>query len=138
MKYLLDTNVISELNKPNCSQNVKSFIDTLSWEDLYLPVITIGEICFGIEKLPSGKKKHELSVWLYTKLPQWFNDRILEINTEAMIEWGKIRAFSERTLPAVDAMIAAIAIVNHMFLVTNNVKDFKGIEGINLINPWEF
>ena len=138
MKYLLDTNVISELNKPKCSPNVKSFIDTLSWEDLYLSVITIGEICYGTEKLSSSAKKHELSVWLYTKLPEWFSDRILEVNTEAMLEWGKIRAYSQRTLPVIDTMIAAIAIVNRMFLVTENVKDFEGIEGINLINPWEF
>ena len=137
MKYLLDTNVISELNRVNCSQNVISFINTLTWEDLYLSVITMGEICYGIEKLPAGKKKHDLSVWLYSKVPQWFDDRILEINTEVMLEWGKIRAGCERTLPAVDSMIASIAIVNHMFLVTKNVKDFDGIEGINLINPWE-
>jgi predicted nucleic acid-binding protein len=110
----------------------------LNWEDIYLPVITIGEICYGIEKLPQGKKKHDLSVWLYTKVPQWFAGRILEINTEVMLEWGKIRALSERTLPAVDAMIAAIAIAHHMFLVTKNVSDFEGIEGINLINPYEF
>ena len=138
MKYLLDTNVISELNKSKCSQNVKSFIDTLTWEDIYLPAITIGEICYGIEKLPAGKKKHELSVWLYTKVPQWFAGRIIDIDTEVMLEWGKIRALSERTLPVVDTMIAAIAITHHMFLVTKNVKDFEDIDGINLINPSEF
>jgi predicted nucleic acid-binding protein len=138
VKYLLDTNVISEMRKSHCNQNVKSFIETIHSEDIYLSVITIGELCFGIEKLPAGKKKHELSVWLYIKLPEWFKDRIIRIDTETMVEWGKICSMAERTLPAADTLIAACAITNHFFLVTRNVKDFDGIDGINLINPWDF
>jgi toxin FitB len=53
-----------------------------------------------------------------------------------LLEWGKIRALAERTLPVADTLIAAAAIVHHMFLVTRNTKDFEDIEGINLINPW--
>jgi len=138
VKYLLDTNVISEMRKSHCNQNVKSFIDAIPSEDIYLSVITIGELCAGIEKLPAGKKKHELSVWLYTKVPEWFKDRIIGIDTETMVEWGKIYSMAERTLPVADTLIAACAITNHLFLVTRNVKDFDGIEGINLINPWDF
>jgi len=135
---MLDTNVISELQKPNCNQNVKSFSEEIHWEDMYLSVITVGELCYGVEKLPSGKKKHDLSVWLYTKLPEWFNGRIFEIDTEVIIEWGKIRAVTERQLPVADSLIAACAITNNSFLVTRNTKDFEDIEGINLLNPWEF
>jgi len=138
MKYLLDTNVISELQKSNCEQNVKSFITALHWEDIFLSSITIGELCYGIEKLPNSKKKHDLSIWLYTDLPEWFKGRVVTLDTEILIEWGKLRAAVKRTLPAVDSLIAASAIVHHMFLVTRNTKDFDDIEGINLINPWEF
>jgi len=138
MKYLLDTNVISELQKSNCNQNVKSFISALHWEEIYISSITVGELCYGVEKLPNGKKKHDLSIWLYTELPGWFSDRIVSLDTEVLIEWGKLRAAVERTLPVVDSLIASCAIVNHMFLVTRNTKDFDDIEGINLINPWEF
>ena len=138
MKYLLDTNVISELQKANCSQNVKSFTDAISWEDMCISAISMGEICYGMEKLPAGKKKHELAIWLYTKVPEWFNGRVIDLDTEVMLEWGKIRARTGRTLPAVDSMIAACAITHHLFLVTRNVRDFEDIEGINLINPWEF
>ena len=138
MKYLLDTNVISELQKSNCNQNVRSFINALHWEEIYLSSITIGELCYGVEKLPNGKKKHDLSIWLYTDLPEWFNGRIVTPDTEVLIEWGKLRASVKRTLPVVDSLIAASAIVNHMFLVTRNIKDFDEIEGINLMNPWEF
>jgi predicted nucleic acid-binding protein len=138
VKYLLDTNVISEMQKTSCNENVRSFIETLTWEDMYLSVITAGELCYGIEKLPSGKKKHDLSIWLYSKLPEWFNRRIIEIDTEVMLEWGKIRARTKKTLTFADSIIAASSIVHHMFIVTRNVKDFDEIDGINLINPWEF
>jgi toxin FitB len=138
VKYMLDTNVISELQKSNCDQNVRLFAQEIQWEDMCLSVITIGELCYGVEKLPSGRKKHELSVWLYTKLPEWFNGRIIEINTEVIMEWGKIRAGTKRVLPAADSLIAACAITNHSFLVTRNTKDFEDIDGINLLNPWEF
>ena len=138
MKYLLDTNVISETQKSKCDNKVKSFLDALTWEEMYISVITVGEICYGIEKLPAGKKKHELSVWLYTEIPKWFDGRIVALDAEVLLEWGKIRARAERTLPVADTLIAAAAIVRHMFLVTRNTKDFEDIEGLNLINPWEF
>ncbi|MDR0322110.1 MAG: type II toxin-antitoxin system VapC family toxin [Treponema sp.] len=138
MKYLLDTNVISEMQKTQCNQNVKSFVETVHWEELYLSAITIGEICYGIEKLSYGKKKHDLSVWLYTKLPEWFSGRIITLDSDVMMEWGRLCAKIQRKLPFADSLIASSAITHHMFLVTRNTKDFEDIEGINIINPWEF
>jgi predicted nucleic acid-binding protein len=138
VKYLLDTNIISETQKTNCNPKVKAFIDGLAPEDMYICSITVGEICYGIEKLPFGKKKHELAVWLYGKLPQWFNGRVISLDTETMTEWGSIRALADRTMPVVDTLIASAAITHHMTLVTRNTGDFDGIEGLMLINPWEF
>ena len=80
MKYLLDTNVISELQKPNCDNRVRDFINELKWEDTYISVITIGELCYGIEKLPAGKKKHELLIWLYTKVNEQFSGHIISMD----------------------------------------------------------
>ena len=137
MKYLLDTNIISEIRKSNCNEKVKEFIDGLSGEDLYICTITVGEISYGIEKLPPGKKKHELLVWLYGKLPEWFNGRIISLDRDTMEEWGKIRANTERTMPAADSMIASAAITHHLTLITRNTKDFEGIEGLMLINPFQ-
>ena len=137
MKYLLDTNVLSEARKPDCDPGVKTFLDGIAGEDMYICSITVGEICYGIEKLPYGKKKHELAVWLYSKLPEWFNGRVISIDTDVMIEWGKIRANTDKTLPAVDAMIASASISHHMTLVTRNTKNFEGIEGLMLLNPWD-
>jgi predicted nucleic acid-binding protein len=138
VKYLLDTNIISETRKTNCNPRVKAFIEGIDWEDIYICSITIGEICYGMEKLPTGKKKHDLAVWLYGKLPEWFNGRIIPLDTDTMTEWGKIRAGTDRTMPVLDIMIASAAITHHMTLVTRNTRDFDGIEGLMLINPWEF
>jgi predicted nucleic acid-binding protein len=137
MKYLLDTNIISEMRKPHCNPYVKSFTDQIPWDDMYISAITLGELCYGMEKLPTGKKKHELAIWLYSKVPGWFNTRIINFDTEVMLEWGKLCARAGRTLPVADSIIAAAAITHHMTLVTRNTRDFEGIEGLNLINPME-
>ena len=136
MKYLLDTNVISEMQKSKCNQNVKSFIEKIPVEDMFISAISMGELCYGMEKLPPGKKKHELLIWLYTQVADWFKDRVISLDTDVLLEWGKLRARAGRTMPALDSLIAAAAITHHMTLVTRNVKDFKDIEGISLINPW--
>ena len=136
MNYLLDTNIISEMRKPDCNPKVKSFTDEIPAENMYICALTVGEICYGIEKLPSGKKKHDLSVWVYTKVPEFFRGRIIPLETEIMEEWGRIRARG-RTMPVADSLIAAAAISHHMTLLTRNTKDFSGIEGIMLVNPWE-
>jgi len=136
MKYLIDTNIISEMQKSKCNQNVISFMDKIPAEDMFICVISLGELCYGMEKLPPGKKKHELAIWLYTQVSEWFKDRVIALDTEVLLEWGKIRAHAGRTMPVIDSQIAAAAITHHMTLVTRNVKDFKDIEGISLINPW--
>jgi len=137
MKYLLDTNVLTEINKTECNQNVKMYLENIDWKYVYLSAITIGELCFGVEKLPVSKKKHELSIWLYQKLPQQFNKRIIALDNELFYTWGKLLATTKRNLPVNDSLIAASAIFHNMILITGNVKDFADIEGINLVNPWD-
>ena len=137
MKYLLDTNVISELQKSNCDQRVKDFIEKIAPEDIFICALSIGEICYGVERLPAGKKKHDLAIWLYTALYEWFGERIISLDTDTMEEWGRIRAHAGRTMPIADMLIASAAITHHLSLVTRNTKDFDGIEGINIINPWQ-
>jgi len=138
VNYLLDTNILSEMRKPHCNPQVKAFADRIDPENMYISAISIGEISFGMEKLPAGKKKHELAIWLYSTLPEWFNRRIIFMDTDVMTEWGRIRALADRTMPVVDSMIAAASITHHMTLVTRNIRDFQGIEGLMIINPWEF
>ncbi|GHV95291.1 ribonuclease VapC [Spirochaetia bacterium] len=137
MKYLLDTNIVSEMQKSNCNQKVRVFTDGLPLEDMFICTLSIGEICFGIERLPPGKKKHELSLWLYTQLPEWFKGRVISLDTEVMLEWGRLRSRTGRTLPVADSLFAAAAITHHLTILTRNIKDFADIPGLNAVNPWE-
>jgi predicted nucleic acid-binding protein len=137
VKYLLDTNVLSEMQKSNCNPGVENFTDKILLEDMVISVISIGEIAFGMEKLPEGKKKSTLSHWLNNQIPQQFEDRIINIDTDVMMEWGRICARAKKTLSPIDSLIAATVLAHRMTLVTRNTRDFTAVEGLSLINPWD-
>ena len=137
MKYLLDTNVLSEIRKPHGNAGVKAFVENLQEEDIFISAISIGEIYFGIEKLPAGHKKTELLTWFTQKLPERFGKRIIVLDADIMIEWGKLQAQSKKTLPVFDSLIAASALARRLTIVTRNTRDFEDIEGILLLNPWD-
>jgi predicted nucleic acid-binding protein len=136
-QYLLDTNVLSEMQKSNGNPGVKDFTDKIPLEDIFISVLSIGEIFFGIEKLPEGRKKAELSLWLNSQIPRQFENRIIPIDIEVMLEWGRIRIKVKKTLPAIDNLLAATALAYHLTLLTRNTRDFAAVEGISLINPWD-
>ena len=117
----------------NCS---KAFVENIRREDLYLSVITIGEVVAGIKRLDDKKKYVELTTWLENGLMDWFGDRILSIDTKTMLQWGSLQFELNRTLPVMDSLIAATAITHGLTLVTRNTKDFIGYKNLPLINPW--
>jgi tRNA(fMet)-specific endonuclease VapC len=139
MKYLLDTNVISELvtTKPNL--RVVNWIDSLDPDDVYLSVVTIGEIRKGIEKLPESKRKARLFTWLMDDLLLRFDGHILSLDVAVALAWGELTGRLARRgmlLSAVDSLIAAIALTHHCSLATRNESDFKAT-GIVVVNPWK-
>jgi predicted nucleic acid-binding protein len=136
MNYLLDTNVISERLRPVPNEYVSRWLDIIPNSMLYISVLTIGEIIKGIEKLPSGNRKTNLTVWLEHDLPLWFEKRILPIDIHVAEKWGAITGTHPNPLPVIDGLLAATALVHDLVLVTRNVKDFQ-IPGISLFNPWE-
>jgi predicted nucleic acid-binding protein len=136
MGYLLDTNIISELQKSNCEPKVRAFIENVPNEDLFTSVLVMGEIAYGVKKMPDGKKRNELALWLNRELPKWFDGRIINVDLETMFEWGNLLADCKNTLPVMDSLIAATAVANGLTLVTRNAKDFEAVEGLSLLNPW--
>jgi tRNA(fMet)-specific endonuclease VapC len=134
MNYLLDTCVISELTAKTPNEAVLTWLDTIDDERLFLSVITIGEIQRGVAKLSASKRRQELDEWLNTALRVRFQHRILPLTVEVMLTWGKLSA-QGRTLPAMDSLIAAIALHHDLYLVTRNVKDFDGTS-VKIFNPW--
>jgi toxin FitB len=138
MRYLLDTNVISELIARQPKQQVLDWLDTLDPHTIYLSVITVGEIQRGIEKLPASSRKQQLEDWLHNQLLVRFAGQTLEIDVNVMLTWGSLVAQLDRMgrpLPALDSLIAALARYHRCTLVTRNEKDFQDID-IFLLNPW--
>ncbi|AFY58844.1 putative nucleic acid-binding protein, contains PIN domain [Rivularia sp. PCC 7116] len=139
MKYLLDTCVIYELVAKKPSKKVIDWIDNIEQENIYLSVITIGEIRKGIEKLPESKRKTNLQQWLNDELLIRFQGKILVIDTDVILVWGELTGrldIEGKRMPAIDSLIAAIAIHNNCSLVTRNEYDFKDV-GLSIVNPWQ-
>ena len=139
MRYLLDTNVISELVAKHPTERVIRWLDELDPASIYLSVITIGELRKGIEKLPTSQRKEKLRNWLTDELLVRFRDRILVLDVDVMLAWGELVGRLERSgrqLSAIDSLIAALALTHSCSLVTRNEADFKDT-GVKVINPWQ-
>lgn len=139
MKYLLDTNIISELISKQPNQKVIEFLSSIDEKNTYLSVITIGEIKAGIENAKSSEKMNRLSLWLKQDLLKRFQNRIIDINIETMLLWGKISHTLKtigKPLPIMDSLIATSCVCHDLILVTRNEKDFENLD-IKIINPFK-
>jgi|SRR5215469_991793 len=134
MSYLLDTNIVSELRKPEPDVTLLAWYETVRPLDLYLSVITIGEIRRGVERLRrrDSLQAARLEGWL-TGLHVTYRSRIVEIDATIAETWGRINV---DPLPAVDGLLAASAIVRDWTLVTRDVRAVKRC-GVRLLNPFE-
>ena len=141
MKYLLDTNIISEFVSKKPNHKVVDYINSLDENNIYLSVITIGEIHFGIEKLDKEKQEKKidmLSNWLNNDLMQRFEGRILDIDIDIMLKWGEINAQLQKIgkpMPIMDSLIASSCLAKDFVLITRNEKDFYNFE-IEMVNPF--
>lgn len=137
MRVLLDTCVLSELQRPTPNQYVQKAIEMLPSENLYMSVLSIGEISKGICLLDDKKRQYKLEQWLQD-LELHYNDRVLMPDPEICHIWGEytaIRQKMRKPLPAVDGLIAATASRHGLHVVTRNISDFEGL-GVLLFNPW--
>ena len=137
MRYLVDTNIISEMTKKRPDNNIMKWLENAATANMYISVISIGELLFGVAKLADGTKKTELSTWLNELIHEIFDGRIVDIDINVMEAWGEMSAKLTRSLPELDTLIAASAIAWNMTVVTVNVSDFKDIPGLNFFNPRE-
>jgi predicted nucleic acid-binding protein len=134
---LLDTNVLSELIKPQPSPAVVGWTRR-SAGALAVPTIAVAEMAFGIEKLARGRRRDELLQALRHLVVE-FADRLFDFNVKAAWAYGGILAGTRRAgrpMALPDALIAAIAHANGCALATRNIKDFA-TAGLELVNPWQ-
>lgn len=138
MKYLLDTLVISELGKPRPNKNVVEWVSTIDEQNLFLSVLTFGELIKGITKLPESARKKKLQSWIEEGLRPRFEGRVLPVSQGIAGKWGEISGEAERKgekLPVIDSLIGATALVEDLVVVTRNTKDI-GRTGARVFNPW--
>jgi toxin FitB len=138
MSYLIDTCVISELVAKRPNARVVAWVDGVDESLLNLSGITIGEIRKGVEKLPPSKRKTLLERWLNDDLLARFGRRILPLDTEAILTWGRLVGSLEaqgKRMAAIDSLIAATALHHQRTLVTRNENDFRHA-GVTILNPW--
>jgi hypothetical protein len=136
---LLDTNVLSELMSTNPSPAVLGWMSKQRFADiLYISAVTLGEILYGIELLPAGKRREGLLHEAEAMFQEDFATRILPFDDAAARFFAKIaaaRRLRGRPISNPDAQIASVARVHKAALATRNTADFEGC-GVALVNPW--
>lgn len=138
-RYLVDTNLPSELTKPIPNSRVMEFLIQAGRENVHASVVTVGEICKGIAALPESNKRRELRDWLDLVMRPWFAGRLLPVTEEIAERWGILTAEERhrgRQLTMADGLIAATALEHGLTLATRNVKDFEHL-GVSILNPWD-
>lgn len=138
MKYLLDTCVISELIKPQPNPQMLAWAQNINENQLYLSVLTFGELQKGIEKAADSAKRNKLQAWVNHDLRQRFESRIIPITLEISTRWGMIQGMAEKSgkfMPVIDGLMAATGLVSHCIVVTRNIADMEA-SGVDLLNPW--
>lgn len=139
MRYLLETNVISEWIKPRPDPGVVAWLDAADEHALHLSVLAFAEIRLGIELLPQGQKRTRIRAWLDDDLAARFEGRIIDIDHAIADAWAQIVARGRArgaAPPVLDAFLAATALVHRMTLVTRNERDLADLD-VPVLNPWQ-
>lgn len=137
MRYLLDTNILSNFTKPAPSESLVAWMADQSDDDLFIASLTLAELRRGVLEKPAGKRRDQLDAWFSgPQGPQaLFAGRILPFDERAGLAWAELMAEGKaagRPRSGLDTIIAAIAAANDCVVVTDNERDFAGIK---LINP---
>ncbi|MEJ5083242.1 MULTISPECIES: type II toxin-antitoxin system VapC family toxin [unclassified Ochrobactrum] len=136
MRYLLDTNIISDIAKPAPSESLLAWMNEQNDDDLFIASLTVAEIRRGVLEKPAGKRRDQLEAWFAgPEGPQaLFAGRILPFDENAGLIWARLMAQGKsqgRPRSALDTIIAAVAEAQGCTVVTDNEKDFAGVEIIN-------
>ena len=138
MKWLLDTNVVSEGVRPGADRKLLTWIAARSPEQLALSMVTLAELREGISLIEDTQKQLTYSRWIDIELIKSFESRLLPVTLEILTDWLSLARRLERrgaSRSAPDLLIASTARVHNLILVSRNVKHFAGT-GVVLYDPW--
>lgn len=135
-RYLLDTNIISNVTKPDPSPTLLAWMAEQADSDLFISALIVAEIRCGLLEKPIGKKRTLLEAWFTgPEGPQaLFAGRVLPFDEKAGLIWARLMADGTargRPRSALDMIIAAVAEANGCVVVTDNEKDFTGLKFVN-------
>jgi predicted nucleic acid-binding protein len=137
--FLLDTNIPSEMTRPDPRASVVQWLNDADDKQLYFSVVSLGEIVKGITVLAAGKRRIVLQQWLNETLRPWFEERILPVTESIAERWGTLAGDCQlrgRPLKMADGLIAATALEHNLTVVTRNARDFEEL-GVDILNPWK-
>lgn len=139
MPFLLDTCTISEPTTAMPSNDVIRWFAAQDERNLFLSVITTGELERGIYGLPKSKKRTDLESWFFNDVIPQFQTRMFGIGRRTMTIWAKTSIDLKQkgiVRPIIDSLLEATALEHDLILVTRNVKNFQG-SSVTILNPWE-
>jgi toxin FitB len=134
---ILDTNVVSELMRPEPAPGVASWVRARDRRELRMTAITLAEVRYGIARLPDGRRKQVL-LGAADEIFSAFGDQVLAVDAAAAEHYAAIASSRERSgkpIAGFDALIAAVCRSQGALLATRNVADFDGT-GVEVIDPW--
>jgi len=135
--WLIDTNIVSEWVKPRPDAGIVSWLDEVDEDRVFLSVVSLAEIRFGVERLAPGRRRDRLDRWLRDELSERFEGRIVPVDEQVADACGRLLARARRTgrgLGAMDALIAATCLACDLVLATRNLGDFDEL-GVELFAP---
>lgn len=137
MNFLLDTNAVSEWVKPRPNPGLIRWMEEADEDRVFLSVISLAELRYGVERMPVGARRNRLEQWLQNELPLRFEGRILPVDGSIAEAWGRTVSRSEslgRPMGVMDAFLSATAETHRLTLVTRNVSDFPILKTV--VSPW--
>jgi toxin FitB len=136
--WLLDTNVLSELRRRKPAPQVVAFVAAQPLELLYVSVVTLAEIRFGIELVTDATKRAELNDWLVHKVRPMFEQRVLPVTEDIMFKWRLLVEDGRRarhTFSQPDLIIAATALQHGLTVVSRDTSNYARAR-VEVLDPW--
>jgi hypothetical protein len=138
MKWLLDTNVLSEPRRKNPSPEVANWIRRLPIDAIFSSTINIAELRYGALIAPDHRRRLDITLWIDTRVRPMLGERLLGVDEEVLVRWRALARdldVARKPAPPVDLLVAAVAMVNGLGVATRDVAPFIAC-GLPVLNPW--